>query len=165
MESAIRNSLSDSLPDLQRFAASLTGNSADAKDLVQDAAERALRRQSLFEDGTNARAWLFTIMKNIYIDKCRAQARRGHAEPLENHEAHLVDAPRQLASLEVQDLQHAMNDLPRSERELVVLAGLKGHEYERLAKQFGVAVGTIKSRLSRIRSKLRAQMDELPQAA
>lgn len=165
MTDDIRDSLDENLGDLRRFAGSLTSNTAEAEDLVQDVAERALRRKALFTPGTNLRAWLFTIMKNIHIDKCRARARRGHTVPVEDYSAQLTEAPRQMDSLVLNNLQTALDKLPRADRELVVLAGVRGHGYQALANRFGVAVGTIKSRLSRTRARLRKDIGELPEAA
>ena len=142
------------LPRLRRYARALTGDAARADDLVQDTLERALSRWTLWRAGSNLRAWLFAIMHNLFVNQIKSGQRieyyGGDAPP--EPEAR----PTQSDALEVRDLAAALQRLPVEQREVMLLVGLEELSYEEAAKALGIPVGTVMSRLSRGRERLRA---------
>jgi RNA polymerase sigma-70 factor, ECF subfamily len=147
------------MPTLYRFARSLTRNSAQADDLVQDCMERAISNIHQFRPGTNLRSWLFTILSNLHKDECRKRTRRGRHLSMDDYEDFVQVRPRQADHLEVRSLIAAFGKLNPYDREVLILAGVRGMKYETIACRQDVAVGTVKSRLSRARQKLRLLMD------
>ncbi len=146
------------IPRLRRFARAMVRDAALADDLVQECLERALSRLHLWKPGTNLRAWLFTILRNLHINGIRrqqtfvdidgeAQASVGSA-----HGAQVV-------RLELRDLRRALGMLPNEQREVVLLIGLEGISYGEAAEILGISIGTVKSRLSRGRRALRCLME------
>jgi RNA polymerase sigma-70 factor (ECF subfamily) len=141
------------LPHLRAFARSLTGDRDRADDLVQDAVLRALSAASQFTPGTNFKAWIFTILRNLYFNEFRrnrALMRPLEAADLESH----ATAPAQQAGLEFDDFRRAFNTLPAEQREALVLVGADGFRYEEAAAICGCPIGTIKSRVARARSEV-----------
>jgi RNA polymerase sigma-70 factor, ECF subfamily len=149
------------LPHLRAFARSLTGERDRADDLVQDAVLRALGAAEQFTPGTNFKAWIFTILRNLYFNEFRRNPslfRPLEAADLEMH----ATSPSQQAGLEFDDFRRAFNKLPAEQREALVLVGADGFKYEEAAAICGCAVGTIKSRVSRARRDLQAMLGEGP---
>ena len=146
------------IPALRAFAWSLSHNSADADDLVQDTLIKAWTHRAKFEPGTNLRAWLFTILRNTYYT---AAVRRRREVPDENdqHAAGLSAEPSQDWSVTIHSLQEALQQLPDEHREALILVGAAGLTYEEAAEVCGCALGTIKSRVNRARAKLLKIMD------
>lgn len=143
------------IPSLRRYARSLTGSVDRADDLVQDCLERAVARFEQFQPGTDLRAWLFTILHNVHCDQARRKSRQGTQVPLEDCD-HLLRLPaRQGHSLELRDLHRAFLSLSPDHQRILLLAGVEGFSCEETARILGVAVGTVKSRLSRARDNLR----------
>jgi RNA polymerase sigma-70 factor, ECF subfamily len=143
------------IPSLRRYGRSLTGSADRADDLVQDCLERAVARFGQFQPGTDLRAWLFTILHNVHCDQARRRARQGIQIPLEDCD-HLLRLPaRQSQSLELRDLHRAFRSLSPEHQRILLLAGVEGFSCEETAQILGVAVGTVKSRLSRARENLR----------
>jgi RNA polymerase sigma-70 factor (ECF subfamily) len=141
------------IPRLRRYALALLHNRALADDLVQDTLERALRKFSLFRRDTDLRAWLFTVMHNVYVNDVRAAARR-HADTADAIEpAVVVDD-----AVTLRDLLSSLARLAPEQREVVLLVGLEQLSYEETARVLNVPIGTIMSRLSRGRDRLRALM-------
>jgi RNA polymerase sigma-70 factor, ECF subfamily len=141
------------LPHLRAFARSLTGDRDRADDLVQDAVLRALSAASQFTPGTNFKAWIFTILRNLYFNEFRrnrALMRPLEAADLETH----ATAPAQQAGLEFDDFRRAFNTLPAEQREALVLVGADGFRYEEAAAICGCPIGTIKSRVARARGEI-----------
>ncbi len=146
------------IPSLRRFARALVGDAVRADDLVQDALERALTRLDTFQPGTNMRAWLFTILRNAFINDLR-RSRQSPASP-ETIEGLMAPAPpSQDDGLALGDLRRALDRLSPEMREVVLLIGLEGLSYEEAAEILKVKVGTVKSRLSRGREALRKLLD------
>lgn len=143
------------IPRLRRYARALTGDRAAADDLVQDTLERALSRFHLWRRGSDLRAWLFTIMHNIFVNQARSRMRRQHESLETEPAAEAVRAPEP-DWLEVRDLDAALVRLPDEQRAVVLLVGLEQFTYEEAARVLGVPIGTIMSRLSRARERLRA---------
>lgn len=143
------------IPSLRRYARSLTGSVDRADDLVQDCLERAVTRFEQFQPGTDLRAWLFTILHNVYCDQARRRSRQGTQIPLEDCDHLLRLPPRQGQNLELRDLQRAFASLSTDHQRILLLAGVEGFSCEETARILGVAIGTVKSRLSRARENLR----------
>ncbi len=139
------------LPQLRAFARVLTGARDRADDLVQDALTRALAAEHRFEQGTNIRAWLMTILRNQWISDLRS-ARRHRSEELTPDLATLPAA--QLPTVALAELGRAMEKLSPSHREVLMLVAASGLDHEEAAQICGCAVGTIKSRLNRARNHL-----------
>ncbi len=146
------------IPSLRAFAWSLSHNSSDADDLVQDTLIKAWSNRDKFEIGTNLRAWLFTILRNTYYTSV-VRRRREVADEDGKYAATLSEAPTQDWSVAVRSLQAALQKLPDEHREALVLVGAAGLTYEEAAEICGCALGTIKSRVSRARTRLLALMD------
>jgi RNA polymerase sigma-70 factor (ECF subfamily) len=142
------------LPLLRRYARALTGDPAWADDLVQDTAERALVRHRAFRAGTNLRAWLFTILRHIYIDQLRA--RREIAVDEDAAPWRSLEAPRtEVDALVLRDVQEALYHLPVEQREVILLIGVEELTYQEASAVLGVPIGTVMSRLSRAREHMR----------
>lgn len=153
MSPSIENELLTALPHLRAFARSLTGDLDRADDLVQDAVARALAAAHQYTPGTNFKAWVFTILRNLYFNDLR----RGKfkAEPLDDAPLDSCAVPpRQEANLEFDDLRRALMQLTAEQRQVVILVGASGFSYEDAARICDCAVGTIRSRLSRARREL-----------
>ena len=143
------------IPCLRRFALKLTRDTAAAEELVQECLVRGLDKQHLWRQGTNLRAWLCTILRNQYINEIRRTAREGIAVDLSKVDEQLADPPAQEKGLEWRDVTRVLAQLTKGQREAVVLIGLDGWSYERTAAAAGVPVGTVRSRLSRGRDRLK----------
>ena len=146
------------IPPLGRFAHSLARNPADADDLVQDTLERALGRAHQFEPGTNLKAWMFTIMRNRFYTECRRRQRaRDHADDrrLGTTEGDHAALGGQFARVETREFARAFSKLTAEERGLLVMATVEELPYETIAQMLEVEIGTVKSRVSRVRATLR----------
>lgn len=140
------------IPHLRAFARSLTQDADSADDLVQDTIVRAMDACHQFTPGTNFKAWMFTILRNLHVNGLR---RKYRTQPLDDVSAALHSVPAgQDSSLEFADLKRALARMSHDQREVLVLVGAAGFSYEEAAAICGCAVGTIKSRLSRARREL-----------
>jgi RNA polymerase sigma-70 factor, ECF subfamily len=146
------------IPRLRRYARALTRDPSGADDLVQDCLTRALGKAHLWQEGTDLRAWLFTILHNQHVNRVRRSVREGIAVCASDAELGLVSVSNQFARIELRDLERALARLPEEQRQVVLLVGLEGMRYEAVAEIMGVPVGTIRSRLSRGREALRQLM-------
>lgn len=142
------------IPRLRRYARALTGERSRADDLVQDTLERAMVKFHLWQPGSDLRAWLFTIMHNVYINQLRAQP-AGLTGGIDDEAGQVAVRPTQNDLLEVRDLQAAIQRLPEEQREVLLLVGLEQMTYEESAGVLGIPIGTVMSRLSRARERLR----------
>jgi RNA polymerase sigma-70 factor (ECF subfamily) len=143
------------IPYLRRYARGLTHNAADADDLVQSCLLRALTNFHRFEKDTNLRAWLLTILHNIFIDTVRKRRRAREAfEAAGIATDGLSQAPNQLHRIQVGELKDAIAQLPAEQRSTLLLVALEDLTYEEAARITGVPVGTVRSRLSRARQML-----------
>jgi RNA polymerase sigma-70 factor (ECF subfamily) len=150
---AFRDGLTAALPALQAFAQSLTGNSARADDLVQEALLKAWANQNRFVPGTNLKAWLFTILRNQFYSECRKQRRE--VEDVDGTIAGQLIAPAaQEHGSDLQVVLSHMARLPALQREALLLVGAQGLTYEAAAEVMGCQTGTVKSRVSRARAYL-----------
>jgi RNA polymerase sigma-70 factor, ECF subfamily len=147
------------IPRLRRYARALTRDVARADDLVQSCLARALAKQHLWQPGTDLRAWLFTILHNQHVNDVRRSVREGVSVAIEEMAPVLSVGPRASAALELRDLEAAIAKLAPEQRQVILLVGLEGMQYEEVALILGVPVGTVRSRLSRGRDQLRRLMD------
>jgi RNA polymerase sigma-70 factor (ECF subfamily) len=150
------------IPRLRRYARALTRDVVSADDLVQDCLTRALGKLHLWQEGSDLRAWLFTILHNQYVNHIRRAVREGAAVALNETEPMLSRAPQQGKRLELRDLERAITQLPKEQRSVILLVGLEGMRYEEVAAVLDVPVGTIRSRLSRGREALRRLTGTVP---
>jgi RNA polymerase sigma-70 factor (ECF subfamily) len=141
------------IPNLRAFAVSLCGNLDRADDLVQETLVKAWSNIDSFVEGTNLRAWLFTILRNIYYSEYRKR-RREVADPDGTFAAKLATAPAQSGHMDMLDFRAALQQLPGDQREALILIGASGLSYEEAAGICGSAIGTMKSRVNRARSRL-----------
>jgi len=155
LDPAIRDQVLATVPSLRAFAISLCGHVDRADDLVQETLLRALAHIDSFQPGTNMPAWLFTILRNLFRSEYRKRRREvedadgRYAETLKSH-------PEQTGRVEFSEFREALAKLPSDQREALILVGASGFSYEDAAGICGCAVGTIKSRVNRARSKLSA---------
>ncbi len=141
------------IPRLRRYARALTGDRAAADDLVQDTLERALSRFHLWRRGSDLRAWLFTIMHNIFVNQARSRMRYPH-ETLDESTADALQY-REPDWSDLRDIGSALAKLPVEQRTVVLLVGLEQFTYDEAARVLEVPIGTVMSRLSRARERMR----------
>ena len=143
------------IPRLRRYARALVGDRATADDLVQDTLERAWAKLHLYRRGTDLRAWLFTVMHNVHVNRVRAAR---ITDPLEDEMPELAQRAPQGDALLVRDLDRAITRLPAEQRAVLLLVTLEEMSYETVARTLDIPIGTVMSRLSRAREKLRTMM-------
>ncbi|MGL4413838.1 RNA polymerase sigma factor [Roseinatronobacter monicus] len=141
------------LPALRAFARGLTGNVTSADDLVQDTVLKAWSKFDQFHEGTNLRAWLFTILRNTFLSQQRKRAKEV-ADSSGSFAAKLASKPDHDGRLALQELNEALKTLPVEQREALLLVGALGFSIEEAAETCGCAPGTIKSRANRGRKAL-----------
>jgi len=151
------------IPALRRYAYALLHDHAAADDLVQDTLERALSRWSSRRADGELRAWLFAILRNLHIDAYRQARRRGTEVEIDEVD-HRETATRQEAALEARDVLAALEQLPEEQKSLLLLIGVEDFSYEEAARVLGVPIGTVMSRLSRARQRLRSIVEHGPVA-
>lgn len=154
-----REAILEQVPRLRRYARALTGDRHRADDLVQDTLERALAKWALFRPGSRPEAWLMTLMHNIFVNQWRRQAAAPEQVELESLALEPPVPARQEDGLALRDLQAALDRLTPEQREVLLLVTLEELSYEDTARVVGVPVGTVMSRLSRARDRLRRLLD------
>ena len=145
------------IPRLRRYARALLGDRAAADDLVQDTLERAWSRMHQWRAGSDMRAWLFGIMHNLRVDQLRRP--RLSTQPIDADEFELPTRATQSDALELRDLESALGHLADEQREILLLVALEEMSYADIATTLGIPIGTVMSRLSRGRERLRLIMD------
>ena len=143
------------IPNLRRYARALIGNPDGADDLVQDTLERALSRAHSWRPGSNMRAWLFTIMHNVHVNRLRGENRRPASVAFDETRGEPTARPAQEDGLALDNLADALAALPEDQRAAVLLVGLEGLAYADAAAVLDIPVGTLMSRLSRGLSSLK----------
>jgi len=146
--------MSAEIPRLRRFARVLMRGADGADDLVQEALMRAIAARAQFAEGTNLRAWLFAILRNVHL----SQRRRAGRSPFAPAPAIMPAAPVSGGQEEqhaFRDLGRAFDALPKTQRQVLWLTVVEGMDYEQVAAVLGTPVGTVRSRLSRARDTLR----------
>ena len=155
--SSFNNDIVNCVPHLRAFARMITQNHDLASDLVQDTIVRALRAEHQYTQGTNLKAWLFTILRNLHVNNLRRNKFR--FDSIEDGALdYFAVQGNQESHLELQELRRCLQKLSAEHREILLLVGASGFSYEEAAKICGCAVGTIKSRLSRGRQELYSMM-------
>jgi RNA polymerase sigma-70 factor (ECF subfamily) len=153
VSSGFKNDLLGAIPSLRAFAVSLAQNADKADDLVQETLVKAWDKHASFQPGTNLKAWLFTILRNEFYSQMRKRGREVQdSEGIMT--ARLAVHPSQHGMLDLKDFRSALEQLPEDQREAIILIGASGFSYEEAAEICGCAVGTIKSRVSRARTRL-----------
>ena len=150
-----RPDLIEHLPRLRRYARALTGDVNRADDLVQDTLERALAKLDLWQPGSDLRAWLFTLMHNLFVNQIRSK------RPQETVMEDALDEPvsgGQMEALAARDIHAALAQLPAEQREVLLLVGVEQFGYAETAQVLGVPTGTVMSRLSRARERMRQML-------
>src|SRR5436305_5501980 len=152
MRPSVRDAMLAAVPSLRAFAISLCGNVDRADDLVQETLLRAWANLNSFEPGTNMSAWLFTILRNLFRSEYRKR-RREVPDGEGTYAETLKTQPEQASRVEFEEFRTALAKLPSDQREALVLVGASGFSYEEAAGICGCAVGTIKSRVNRARTR------------
>jgi len=151
-------SIVELIPRLRRYARALAGDRIAADDLVQDTLERAWSKLHLYRRGTDLRAWLFTVMHNVYVNQLRAMRPAAQFD----EEMPELAPPARTDTLELRDLDAAIRRLPPDQREVLLLVALEEMSYDEAAGTLGIPIGTVMSRLARAREKLRSMLSGLP---
>jgi len=158
MSGSFQDDLAALVPNLRAFAKSLSGNADYADDLVQETLIKAWKNRDTFAEGSNLKAWLFTILRNTFLSD-----RRKRKFEVEDPDGVLSDKlathGEQSGHMDFLDFAEAFRKLPDDQREALVLIGAEGFSYEEAALMCGCAVGTIKSRVNRARNKLVEMLD------
>jgi RNA polymerase sigma-70 factor, ECF subfamily len=150
---AVRQALLVHLPNLRAFAMSLCHDKHDADDLLQETMLKAWNNLESFKEGTNLRAWLFTIMRNTHFSHYRKKRTQLIDEGTEAL-AQIGVPPTQIDSADARHIEAALQQLNTEQREAIILVAAEGFNYEEAAAISNCPVGTIKSRLNRARSRL-----------
>ncbi|EKV32530.1 RNA polymerase sigma-70 factor, ECF family [Caenispirillum salinarum AK4] len=158
MSMAANQQIETLIPDLKRYARSLTRTEDDANDLVQDCVERAIRKWHLYKPGTNLRSWLFTMMRNVFISQKRREAVSMRYMQQAVHDENTAARPSQVHSVFLKETVAAMDGLSEQERAAVHMLGMEERSHHEAAEETHLPVGTMKSRLSRGRANLRTSM-------
>ncbi len=162
----IQNELLACLPDMHAFARFLVRDYESADDLVQDAAVRVLTAADQFQPGTNFKAWVFTILRNLYYNERKKTRYTSNLSTATNRFEFFSAVPAiQDSSLDFRDFYRAFWRLDENHREVLMLVGVSGLSYENAADVCGCKVGTIKSRVSRARRDLKEKLKAVKQLA
>ncbi|HLS69856.1 MAG TPA: sigma-70 family RNA polymerase sigma factor [Kiloniellales bacterium] len=148
-----RELIIEMMPSLRAFARSLTRNASEADDLVQETLLRALASLHQLRPGTNMKAWLFRIERNVFYTNYRKRHRECSVLAREVEDIPWIDAPQEW-SVKARAMEHALSQLPPDQKEALLLVSGTGLSYEEAAEICGCALGTIKSRVSRARTRL-----------
>jgi len=165
LEASLRDRMADiaaliepQIPALRRYAWALVHDADAADDLVQDCLEHAVARWHLWRRDGNVRAWLFSILHNLFITTLRQRARHGRHVGLDEATLPIVDG-EQDGRLAVRDVLAGLRLLPAEQREVLLLVGVEEMSYAEVAKIVGVPIGTVMSRLSRGRENLHRYLE------
>src|SRR6266576_2496220 len=155
------------IPRLRRYARVLPGDASRADDLVQDTLARAWEKRRLWQAGSDLRAWLFTIMHNVHVNQYSMRQREFAQASLDSDEGpaagwEIPVRATQSDRVELAEVLAQVGRLPVEQREVLILAAVEELRYEEIAEVLGVPIGTVMSRLSRARDKLRRMNAETP---
>lgn len=148
------------IPRLRRYARALTGDRVQADDLVQETLARAWEKFSLWRRGSDLRAWLFAILHNLYANEVRYRKRRPELLALDDTQLDAPQPDNSGSGLVLRDLESALRRLPDEQRAVLLLVGLEELSYQDTARALAIPVGTVMSRLSRARERLRQLLNE-----
>ena len=160
--SSFEDQLGALLPQLRRFAHSLSRDAADADDLAQATLERALRSKGQWQPGTRLDSWTYRIMRNLWIDTARSRSRRARVEAPGSEGELVGEDPRGAidAAIDLDRMMRAMQQLPDEQREVVALILIEGFGYREVCEMLDLPMGTVSSRLVRGRTRLLALVGE-----
>lgn len=145
------------IPALRRYAFSLLHQQEEADDLVQDCLERAIKKQSLWQQGSSLRAWLFTMQHNLHINQLRSKGRKPPMTFEIETLSHQLE-PHQSEAL-LCDINYCIQQLPEEQRQVLLLVTVEGFTYKEVGEIMNIPQGTVMSRLSRAREALQALMN------
>ena len=148
-----RRSITEHIPRLRRYARALVGDRYVADDLVQDTLERAWNKFHLWRPGSDLRAWLFTIMHNVFVNQARR--RRYEVEELTDEMPAAAVRATQSDQLELQDVDRVLRSISPEQREVVLLVAVEQLTYAEVSGALDIPIGTVMSRLSRGRERMR----------
>ncbi len=158
---SFRDGIIEHAPSLRAFAHTFVKDSARAEDLAQETLLKAWANRERFTEGTNLRAWLFTILRNTFYSEVRKRKRE--VEDVDDLLAANLSTPAaQEHAMAIRDFREALAQLPDDQREALILVGAAGFAYEEAATICECAVGTIKSRVSRARNRIAELMGDEP---
>jgi RNA polymerase sigma-70 factor (ECF subfamily) len=149
----LQKALIEAVPHLRAFATSLCGSREHADDLVQETLVKAWNNLASFTEGTNLKAWLFTILRNTYFSE-RRKRKREVEDADGQYSSRVAVHSAQQGHMDLQDFRSALDKLSDDQREALILVGAEGFSYEEAAEIAGCAVGTVKSRVNRARTRL-----------
>ena len=147
------NQILEHIPRLRRYARALVGDRHAADDLVQDTLERAWNKFHLWRPGSDLRAWLFAIMHNVFVNQVRSK--RSDMEKTMEELPIVAVRAAQSDSLEIADLERALRVLPDEQREVLLLVAIEEMTYDEVSRALAIPIGTVMSRLSRARERMR----------
>jgi len=154
------------IPRLRRYARVLTGEASRADDLVQETLARAWEKRRLWAAGTDLRAWLFTIMHNVFVNQRALSRRDAQNVSLDGEDGgaawQIPVRPTQQTRVELMEVLREVGRLPVDQRAVLMLAAVEEMRYEEIATALSIPVGTVMSRLSRARDKLRRATQAVP---
>ncbi|ETX29207.1 RNA polymerase sigma factor [Roseivivax isoporae] len=155
--SAFEDALTSEMPHVRSYALSLTRDAANADDLVQDCMVRALKNWQSYAAGTHMRRWLFTIVRNRHLDRCRSESRRGQSISIDDcPQGTLGQRAAQDDWMALRDCGRKLREARACDREILFMRVFSGLSNEEIARRLGIAEGTVRSRLSRMRAQMRA---------
>ena len=150
------NLLVDHIPRLRRYARALLHDRDAADDLVQDTLERAVNKLHLWRPGSDMRAWLFSVMHNVFVNQIRQYRLVVALDPEQLPNAGVM--PTQIDGVEIAAIEKALHRIPERQREVLLLVALEQMTYEEVATALSIPIGTVMSRLSRARERMRRLM-------
>jgi RNA polymerase sigma factor (sigma-70 family) len=170
-QSIFNNEFMPHINSMYNFAYRLTLDADDAKDLLQDTYLKAYRFIESFQKGTNAKAWLFRILKNSFINDYRKKSKEPSKVDYQEVESYYnsEEVDRQITpDLRVEalkdmigdEISNALNALDVDFRTVIILCDLEGFKYEEMAKILDIPIGTVRSRLHRARNLLKEKLSE-----
>jgi RNA polymerase sigma factor (sigma-70 family) len=162
LDTSLHRQIEALIPRLRRYARALTRDAVAADDLVQESLTRALGKIHLWQEGTDLRAWLFTILHNQHVTLTRREARERGSIKLQSCCSSSALAPDQTARVQLRDLDRAIAKLPEEQRSVLLLVGLEGMRYDEAAAVAKLPVGTVRSRVARGRESLRVMTGFFP---
>lgn len=151
------NELEQCIPALRRYAYSLLYKQDDADDLVQDCLERAIKKETLWQQGTSLRAWLFTMQHNLYINQLKKLGRQPLMTAETEQLTHQLEPHK--SDVLIRDIDSCMQQLPENQRQVLLLVTIEGFSYKEVGRIVDIPLGTVMSRLSRARKTLQLLMN------
>lgn len=161
MADPFRRDLVELLPQLRRFARTLTRSHADADDLVQATCERAIQRQDMFRAGDRLDSWLYTMMRNLWVSEIRKRkVRLGTGQEDASESAELSTDAGGFASTARNQVMRMILSLPEGLSSVLLLVSVEGRSYREAADILDIPIGTVMSRMSSARQRMRSLLGE-----